>query len=128
MEFCTVINCMDGRTQLPVIHFALNRFQAKYADSLTEAGPNRILAEEAPQELIRSLMNRLDISLKNHGSEGIVIAGHQDCAGNPTSDRMQQEQLLKAAQVLARHFPQTEIVPVWVELKEGEWRASELKE
>ncbi|MHC5086790.1 MAG: carbonic anhydrase, partial [Planctomycetota bacterium] len=27
MSFCTAINCMDGRVQLPVIPFLQNRFK-----------------------------------------------------------------------------------------------------
>ena len=42
MRFCTVINCMDGRVQLPVIRHMKERFNAEYVDSITEPGPNNL--------------------------------------------------------------------------------------
>jgi len=41
MEFCTAINCMDGRVQIPVISFLEERFNARYVDVISEPGPNR---------------------------------------------------------------------------------------
>ena len=45
MKFYTVINCMDGRVQLPVIKYLQKRFNVEYVDSITEAGPNLVLSE-----------------------------------------------------------------------------------
>jgi len=45
MRFCTVINCIDGRIQLPVIEYLKIRFNVEYVDTITEAGPNLILSE-----------------------------------------------------------------------------------
>jgi hypothetical protein len=46
MTFCTVVNCIDGRVQLPVIEFLKNRFGVDFVDCITEAAPVRILAGE----------------------------------------------------------------------------------
>ena len=40
MSFCTAINCMDGRVQLPVIRFLQERFKVDYVDVISEPGPN----------------------------------------------------------------------------------------
>jgi len=40
MIFCTAVNCMDGRVQLPVINYLKERFSANYVDMITEPGPN----------------------------------------------------------------------------------------
>ncbi len=40
MSFCTAINCMDGRTQLPVIEFLKNKLSVEYVDTVTEPGPH----------------------------------------------------------------------------------------
>jgi len=34
MSYCTVINCMDGRVQLPVIKYLKERFDVDYVDSI----------------------------------------------------------------------------------------------
>ena len=45
MRFCTAINCMDGRTQEPVIAFVKKRFGIDCVDMITEPGPDKILAQ-----------------------------------------------------------------------------------
>lgn len=52
MSFCTAINCMDGRVQLPVINFLMRRFSVEYVDSVTDAGPVKILAEHTDRVTI----------------------------------------------------------------------------
>ena len=42
MSFCTVVNCMDGRVQLPVIRYLQERFEVPYVDSITEVGPSGV--------------------------------------------------------------------------------------
>lgn len=39
---------MDGRVQLPVIKYLQDRFKVQYVDTITEPGPNLILAEQMP--------------------------------------------------------------------------------
>jgi len=41
MSFCTAINCMDGRTQLPVNEFMRRKLGVAYVDTITEAGSVR---------------------------------------------------------------------------------------
>ena len=83
MRFCTAINCMDGRVQIPVIQYLKDRFDADYVDAVTEPGPNRILAEDADTRIRQSIDRRVGISVEGHGSVGIAVVGHHDCAGNP---------------------------------------------
>jgi len=114
MSFCTVINCMDGRTQIPVIEFARERFGAEYADTITEPGPNGILAGREDPVKVQSILDRIDISVDKHGSSGIVIVGHHDCAGNPTAKDQQLQHLEQAVAFLRDSYPQVEVVSVWV--------------
>ena len=74
---------MDGRVQLPVIEYLKKYFNVEYVDSITEPGPNLILAEQNDINYLNSISKRLDISVKKHGSVGIAIIGHFDCAGKP---------------------------------------------
>ena len=85
MRFCSAINCIDGRVQLPVIRYLKKRFDADYVDSITEAGPNLILSDCNNTSSIQMILGKLRISVENHNSVGIAIVGHYDCAGNPAS-------------------------------------------
>ena len=69
MNFCTAINCMDGRVQHPVIQFLQERFNANYVDMITEPGPNLILSKQTEKDKINSIINRVEISLKKHHNQ-----------------------------------------------------------
>ena len=115
-KFATAINCMDGRTQGPVSEYMRNNFGVDYTDMITEPGPNKILSEAKDLDIIESLKKKVEISVKSHGSEVIVIAAHHDCLGNAQSDDVQKEQLHKAAGVVASWgFPVKRIVVLWLD-------------
>ncbi len=115
MSFCTVINCMDGRVQLPVIHYLKERFGVDYVDSVTEPGPVKILAEQTDAALLESIFHRVSISTGKHGSNSIAICAHADCTGNPVDDETQKIQLNTAATLLRERYPGMEIVPLWID-------------
>lgn len=115
MRFCTAINCMDGRVQLPVINYLCDRFEAAYVDSITEPGPNRILAMQDDPALVRSILARVGISIQKHSSAGIAVAGHRDCAGNTASREEQYMHLRDAVRFLRRRYPGIPIIGLWVD-------------
>ena len=115
MSFCTAINCMDGRVQLPVIGFLQDYFKAAFVDSITEPGPVRVLAQTADAAMLQSIMTRVDISINQHGSCGIAVCAHPDCAGNPVDDDTQKEQLKKAVIFLKEAYPNVAVVGFWIE-------------
>ena len=125
MEFCTVINCMDGRVQLPVIKFMQKRFNAEYVDSITEAGPNLILSEGKNIDSIQGILNRLEISVKIHNSIGIGVVGHHDCAGNPTTQDIQIAQIHTAIKLLRQHYKSIDIIGLWIDKN---WEVHEVAE
>jgi len=92
---------MDGRVQKPVIEYVMTNFGVDYVDMITEPGPNKILAENKDANLIGSIKKRLEISVKKHGSKVIVIAAHNDCAGNPVDEAAQKRHLKQAAETVA---------------------------
>jgi carbonic anhydrase len=96
-RFATAINCMDGRTQLPVIEWLKREHAADYVDTVTEPGPVRILAEAADAAALGSIRRRVEISVRKHGSSRVAIVAHADCAGNPASREEQLGQLRLAA-------------------------------
>ena len=123
MSFCTVINCMDGRIQLPVIEYLQGRFGVDYVDSITEPGPNLILAQQADMDIVKSIFNRLKISIERHASVGIAVAGHYGCAGNPSTKEEQTEHTIEAIRCIKREYSDLEVIGLWID---ENWKVSEL--
>ncbi len=122
MSFCTAINCMDGRTQLPVNEYLRNVLGVQYVDTITEPGPPKILAEQQDSPLARSILSRLDISVNEHGSKSIALVAHHDCAGNPASEQEQKQQSKVALQFLAKKYPGVALLGLWVD---ADWTTHE---
>jgi len=112
--FSTVINCMDGRIQLPVLDFMRNRFGHPYVDNITIAGPVRILANGTPAAILDAVRERLHVSVEVHGSRTIAVVAHHDCAGNPVSREEQIAQLRPACDWVRSLYPHCTILPLWV--------------
>ena len=93
--FGTVINCMDGRVQLPVNDWLKKRYNLDFIDTITEPGPELVLAESSDNSTIQSIKKKVEISVSRHKSNLVAIVGHMDCAGNPADSRTKQEQIMK---------------------------------
>jgi len=115
MRFCTVINCMDGRVQLPVIRYLQKRFNVDYVDSITEAAPNLILSEQKDMASIQSILERLKISIENHGSVGIAVVGHHGCAKNSAPRDDQIMHIQQSMHLLHQKNETIEIIGLWVD-------------
>ena len=123
MSFCTAINCMDGRVQLPIIEFMKKRFMVDHVDVITEPGPNRILAKQTNFNVVESIFERVNISVHHHGSVGIAVVGHHDCAGNPAGPDRQTEHTRAAMECVRRRYSEIPIIGLWVD---ENWEASEI--
>jgi hypothetical protein len=123
MDFVTSIQCMDGRIQEPIINYIKSKYDVKYVDTITEPGPCKILSQNTENTLIKSIDNRISISLKIHGSKIIFISGHYDCAGNPVSRDIQIEQLNKSEKILRLKYLNVKIVKLWINKN---WEVKEL--
>ena len=121
--FCTVVGCMDGRIQLPVNRYVQERFGVTYVDTITEAGVNKVIAEQSPQTIVESVLKKLSISVNAHRSCGIAVVGHHDCAGNPNPPETQIAHILQAIEFLRQLYPQMEIIGLWVN---ENWQVEEL--
>jgi len=104
MVFGTVINCMDGRVQFPVLEYLKLKYKVDQVDSITEAGPLKILSEKREQCRLTALREQLKVSLEKHGSRLIAVAGHHDCAGNPVERAVQEEQIAKVLAYLEKAY------------------------
>ncbi len=122
MSFCTAINCIDGRTQLPVNEYLRDLLKVPYVDTITEAGPVRILGDEPDSPLARTILDRVDVSTGTHGSRCVAIVAHYDCAGNPVSEERQMEQLDRAVRFVAGRYPSVRILGLWVDANWSTWQ------
>ena len=113
-SFGTVVTCMDGRIQLCVNRYLVQRWGVEFIDTVTEAGPDRIVAEGSPRELLDSILERVKISVERHGSRHLALIGHDDCAGNPCDEATHRLLIRNGMRRLADRFPGTTVVGLWV--------------
>jgi len=104
MKFGTVINCIDGRVQYPVMDYLKKNYNVDFFDAANEAGPLRILTERTDRCWLFSLKEQISISIGDHGSRFIVIVGHHDCTGNPVERVRQEVQIDQALDYLKRAY------------------------
>ena len=104
MKFGTVINCIDGRVQIPVQEYLKKHFDADYFDACNETGPAKILSERDDTCRMVALKEQMRISIEVHGSRIIALVGHYDCAGNPVERDKQEEQMKNALSYLHKAY------------------------
>jgi hypothetical protein len=114
-SFATVINCMDGRTQLPVIDYMKTKFNVDYVDVITEPGPVKMIAEQRSVFQVHSIQQRVMISQEKHGSKHLALVAHHDCAGNPVEKSKQIDQLRMALNSLQLWGFKGSVVGLWVD-------------
>ena len=114
-KFATAINCIDGRAQKPVTEFVIKKFKVDYVDLITEPGPDKVLSENKPLDVIESIKRRTAVSVKKHNSKAIIIAGHHDCAANPADEKEHQRQIKEAVQNIKNWNLGVEVYGVWVD-------------
>jgi hypothetical protein len=95
-----------------------------YVDMITEPGPDRLLAEAKDLTACASIRRRFKISINRHRSSLVAIAGHYDCAGNPSGKETQLEQILTAIKTLKSWNFEVEVIGLWVD---ESWEIHEVK-
>lgn len=123
MTFVTTINCMDGRVQIPVNTYLKSKYTAVYVDTITEAGPNKILADGDNTLLVEGIKMRYEISIKKHGSKVVAVVGHHDCGGNPSAKEDQLVQIKAACERVKSWDESVEVIGLWVD---ETWMVNEL--
>lgn len=113
-RFATAINCMDGRTQLPVIDWLRREYGVDYVDSVTEPGPVCLLAGTPGSPALESVRGRVRISVEKHGSHQVAVVAHHDCAGNPLPKEQQLEQLRCSVETVRGWGLDAEVIGLWV--------------
>jgi carbonic anhydrase len=125
--FFTSIGCMDGRVQSPIAQYGEKKYGVLYPDTITEAGLVGLLANNPSEELLDSIKKKVLISVEKHHSKGLIVHGHQACAGNPIDDELHKEQTIEAARVIRDFVSEDlEVKPVFVNKTESGWIVEEL--
>lgn len=98
--FGTMLNCMDGRTQEPVITWMKDQFGVTVVDAPNPAGPTNMITK-GDQNIIEHYIAETLISVNGHNSKNIAIVAHQGCAKNPIDDKDQIEELKQSCEIVA---------------------------
>ncbi|HDP36071.1 MAG TPA: hypothetical protein ENN29_13295 [Candidatus Hydrogenedentes bacterium] len=112
--FAGAVNCMDGRTQEPVINYLKETLGVDYVDAITEPGPIKLLAENTDPR-VETIKTRCDISLRKHHAVAFAVVSHYDCAGNPVEKEEQMQQLEASIKLLRSWYPEVAIYGLWVD-------------
>ncbi len=115
MSFGTSIHCMDGRIQETIIAYLKETYNLDYIDAITEPGPCKIVADNTNDILVKTIDDRVSISVNKHGSKIIALSGHHDCAGNPISKELQIQQVEKGVENLKKKYPDVKFVKLWID-------------
>ena len=113
-KFGTAINCIDGRTQEPVIDFMKHKYGIDGVDMVTFPGMDGILSSSGIADVIAIIRNAVSISIEKHGSRIIAVVGHFDCAGNPGNREHHYTHIDKAVQEVSSWNFDVEIVGLYV--------------
>jgi len=97
--FFTSLGCMDGRAQKPIARLGRRLTGAKYPDTVTEAGTvGQLAKDQVDPQLEANLKHKIvDVSIGKHHSRGVIVSGHQECAGNPVDDQQHVNDVKLAA-------------------------------
>jgi hypothetical protein len=104
MKFGTLINCIDGRVQYPVMDYLKKSYDIDYFDAANEAGPLLTLTKKTDKCRLISLKEQIRTSLEEHDSTFVALVGHHDCTDNPGDRAFQEKQMDEALDYLQRAF------------------------
>ncbi len=119
---------MDGRVQHVMEVMGQEKFDTDYPDTITEAGIVGIIAHNPSQEFLDDLKFKFLVSVDKHHSKGILVDGHQECAGNPVDDNTHIEDIKKSVEVIKGLIEnKVSVTGVFVKRAGAGWEAEELE-
>lgn len=113
-SFGTALNCIDGRTQIPIIKWMKENFCVDYVDLITEPGMDKVLSQGQCDELER-LRENVIISITAHNSDVVAVVGHYDCAANPVSDYKHYYDIVASTYLVRSWGLPVKVVGLWVD-------------
>lgn len=115
------LNCMDGRVQIPVIHWIQQTYDADYVDMITAPGMDGILA--GPKCSLTGILENITISIQKNNALKIFIVGHHDCRGNPGTESEHYAQIRQGVARICKEFLDYDVIGLWVNAR---WQVSEI--
>ncbi|MFL6308806.1 MAG: carbonic anhydrase [Nitrososphaera sp.] len=122
-EFGTVINCIDGRTQQPVIDYIRQKYAVDIVDMITFPGADGIFSDDSRNMELSLAKQSASISVEKHKSRIIAIVGHYDCAGNPGDKNYHSVQVRKAVEEISLWKLTAKVIGLYVNEK---WQLEEI--
>lgn len=113
-RFGTAINCIDGRTQEPVIDFMKQKYNIDGVDLVTFPGVDGVISNGENSDKIALIRNAVSISIEKHRSGIIAVVGHFDCAGNPGNREHHYEDIQKAVNEVSSWSFHAQVVGFYV--------------
>ena len=112
-SFATAINCIDGRTQIPVAQWMKANLAVEFVDMITEPGADKAVAEGYLQ-FRETLRSKVMVSVNAHGSRVVAIVAHHDCAGNQVSREDHLLMLRKGVETVKGWNAPVRVLGLWV--------------
>jgi hypothetical protein len=113
-RFGTAINCIDGRTQEPVIDFMKQKYNIDGVDMVTLPGVDGVISNRENSDEIALIRNAVSISIEKHRSRIIAVVGHFDCAGNPGNREHHYADVQKAVNEVSSWNFHAQVVGLYV--------------
>ena len=113
-RFAVLLNCIDGRTQQPLLDWVRRMLDATYVDVVTEPGVDAVLAR-GDDTIVQALLDKVCVSLLAHGAVALIVAGHHDCAANPGEAAQHEQDLAAAVDTLREALPELPVRSVYVD-------------
>jgi carbonic anhydrase len=105
------LNCIDGRTQLPVINWIKEDSGADYVDMITEPGMDFFLANQ--DNVVDDVIRKINISIEKNSSSTIFLVGHHDCQANSVSEDEHKKHIALAVDRIEKKF-EIPVQGLWV--------------
>lgn len=113
-RFAVLLNCIDGRTQQPLLDWVRRELDVSYVDVVTEPGVDAVLAR-GDDATVQVLLDKVCVSRLAHGAVALVVAGHHDCAANPGDAASHAADLTRATTALRQALPELPVRAVYVD-------------
>lgn len=112
-NFATLLNCMDGRTQLPALNWIRSNYDVEYVDIISEPGMDKVIYLN-DKNFMSSLGKKINISLNSHNSRIIFIAGHYDCAANKVDKAIHIKHIKSSVDIIKKIYKNVPVVGLWM--------------
>lgn len=111
-ERVVCLNCIDGRAQLPVIHWIKEHCDVENVDMITEPGMDGLLAKG--EGAVGEVFRKAALSIRVNSAAMMFVVAHHDCRGNPVDPETHKSHLTAAISRLSREFSPVPVTGLWV--------------